>query len=299
MCLVTNTWFVRLWSVTFVETTLKYDVDSVFASNFSMRMVTVYLSEACHGKLQYILSFTTINNSSSIVGYTATWDVEPPKLQDLHWNWRQGKEEVIQAQSLSFITHCFWNFSGFKLATTATWVDHSGALYLLHQSQPSPLYILLLSDMPSQYRPIIIDSKTRLPIDRSLRSWPTLNAMLPFTVHLSSFTFAAVTGSCNLCGCIKCTPRSDSELSLCEELRIPFSPTRLVIPLFPQPPFTPSTRHCCVCFKSRDLLVAISVNLLNVPRSDLKNLCEHPLLSPTLWWKMNPFGAVAMRRTST
>lgn len=29
-------------------------------------MVTVYLSEACHGKLQYMLSFTTINNSSSI-----------------------------------------------------------------------------------------------------------------------------------------------------------------------------------------------------------------------------------------
>lgn len=75
---------------------------------------------------------------------------------------------------------------------------------------------LLCYTMLSRYRPIIIDSQTRLPIDRSLRSWPTLNAMLPFTVHLSSFTFAAVTGSCNLCGCIKCIPRSASEVSLCE-----------------------------------------------------------------------------------
>lgn len=136
--------------------------------------------------------------------------------------------------------------------------------------------------MPSRYRPIIIDSQTRLPIDRSLRSWPTLNAMLPFTVHLSSFTFAAVTGSCNLCGCIKCTPRSDSEESLCEEPSIPFSPTRLVIPLFPQPPFTPSTRHCCVCLKSRDLLVAISVNLLNVPRSEFEGSFWEEPTSPSL-----------------
>lgn len=142
------------------------------------------------------------------------------------------KEEVIQAQSLSFITTLFLNnffpdLNQRLRQRESTTAEHSTCCLLLFTF----FCYLLCYTTPSRYRPIIIDSQTRLPIDRSLRSWPTLNAMLPFTVHLSSFTFAAVTGSCNLCGSIKCTPRSDSQVSLCEEPSIPFSPTRLVIPL--------------------------------------------------------------------
>lgn len=136
--------------------------------------------------------------------------------------------------------------------------------------------------MPSRYRPIIIDSQTRLSINRSLRSWPTLNAMLPFTVHLSSFTFAAVTGSCNLCGCIKCTPRSDSEVSLCEGSKhnllshtsrhtsLPatsFHPIHTSLLRMPQVKRSPSCNLC---------------EFIKCTEVRLKNLCEksqHPLLS--------------------
>lgn len=127
------------------------------------------------------------------------------------------KKRLSKLRALVSYRHCF--FFGFKPATRqreSTTAEHSTCCI-----NPSLLLFtffcyLLCYTMSSRYRPIIIDSQTRLPIDRSLRSWPTLNAMLPFTVHLSSFTFAAVTRSCNLCGCIKCTPRSDTEVSLWE-----------------------------------------------------------------------------------